>query len=144
MNIQSKSAFAIEEERGAQRQTLIWKGVLQHDNQTTEVRVRNISATGAMIESPTPVRVGTEPLLKLSDTISIRTTVEWTDGNHLGVSFHTQFDLALLIQARPIAIERKWAPPIYLDSAVQAAWERRLRRLSPAQLRDEFKGYIRD
>jgi hypothetical protein len=140
----SKIQARVAEARGAQRQTLIWKGVLHHDNQSTEVRVRNISATGAMIESPAPAPVGTQPLLELSETISISATVEWTVGNHLGVSFHAPFDLSLLVQVRPVASQPTWAPPTYLDSAIQAAWERRLRRLSPDQLRDEFKGYITD
>ena len=140
MNAQSKIAPSIEEERRAQRQSLIWKGVLHLDNQSADVRVRNISTTGAMIESPMPVRVGSEPMLQLSDTVTIPATVEWTVGEHMGVSFHEPFDLALLAQARPVA-RSSWAPP---DSAVQAAWERRLRRMSPAQLRAEFKGYITD
>jgi hypothetical protein len=141
MNAQSKLAPAIEEERRAQRQTLIWKGVLHHDDRSTDVRVRNISTTGAMIESPKPLRVGSVPVLKLSDTVSISATVEWAVGDQLGVSFREPFDLALLAQARPIVTKPTWSPP---DSAIQAAWERRLRRLTPAQLRDEFKGYIRD
>ena len=144
MSMWSKIQARVAEGRGAQRQTLIWRGVLHHDNQSSEVRVRNISATGALIESPAPFRVGTRLLLKLSETISIQATVEWTAGEHLGVSFQDAFDLALLVQARPVAAQATWAPPAYLDSAVQAAWERRLRRLSAAQLRDEFKGYITD
>ena len=43
--MQSKAALKIEEERRAERQSLIWKGVLHHDNESSEVRVRNISAT---------------------------------------------------------------------------------------------------
>src|SRR3954471_14952921 len=86
-SMQSKAALKIEEERRAQRQSLIWKGVLHHDNQSNEVRVRNISAAGAMIESPAPVPVGTQLLLKLSETISIGATVEWAAGELLGVSF---------------------------------------------------------
>jgi hypothetical protein len=143
MNIPTKFALMMEEGRGAQRQTLIWKGVLRHDNQNHQVRVRNISATGAMIESPAQMRVGTDVVLELSDSISLPATVQWSVGDHLGVSFRSPFDLALLAQTRPIAAQT-WAPPSYLDSAVQAAWERRLRRLSPAQLRDEFKGFIAD
>jgi hypothetical protein len=140
--MQSKAALKIEEERRAERQSLIWRGVLHYDNQSSEVRVRNISATGAMIQSPAPFRVGTQLLLKLSETISIQATVEWTSGEHLGVSFQDSFDLALLVQARPIATQSTWAPPSYLDSAIQAAWERRLRRLSPAQLQQELKEYF--
>jgi hypothetical protein len=141
-SMQSKSALKIEEERRAERQSLIWRGVLHHENQNSEVRVRNISATGAMIQSPAPFRVGTQLLLKLSETISIQATVEWTSGEHLGVSFQDSFDLTLLVQARPIATQSTWAPPSYLNSAIQAAWERRLRRLSPAQLQQELKEYF--
>jgi hypothetical protein len=141
MNIPTKFALMTEEGRGAQRQTLIWKGVLRRGNQSHQVRVRNISASGAMIESPARARVGADVVLELSDSISISASVQWSVGDHLGVSFHSPFDLTLLAQTRPVAT---WAPPAYLDSAIQAAWERRLRRLSPAQLRDEFKGFIRD
>src|SRR4029079_147494 len=84
MNAQSKIAPSIEEERRAQRQSLIWKGVLHLDNQSADVRVRNISTTGAMIESPMPVRVGSEPMLQLSDTVLISATVEWTVCEHMG------------------------------------------------------------
>jgi hypothetical protein len=144
MSSQSKSALMIEEWRGAQRQTLIWRGVLHHDNRSTEVRVRNISATGAMIESPTPLQVGSEPRLEISDTVSVSATVEWTTGDQMGVSFHAPFDLTELVQARPLGIQPTWTPPTYLEPAIQAAWERRLRRLSPAQLRQEFDAYIKD
>jgi hypothetical protein len=141
MNAQSKMVAMVEEERRAQRQTLIWKGVLHLGNQKTDVRVRNISAKGAMIESPTTMEVGSEPVLQLSEAVSIPARVAWTTSGQMGVKFHDEFDLALLAQTRPIIAKSTWSPP---DSAIQAAWERRLRRLSPAQLRAEFKGYITD
>ena len=142
MSMWSKIQARVAEGRGAQRQTLIWKGVLHHDNQSTEVRVRNISTTGAMIESQTPVMVGSQPLLELSDSVSISATVEWTVGDQTGLSFHGPLDLSRLARRPPILVQPTWAPPAPLDSAVQAAWERRLRRLTPAQLRAEFEGYI--
>ena len=140
MKAQSKLAV-VEEERRAQRQTLIWKGILHLGNQKIDVRVRNISTKGAMIESPTTMEVGSEPVLQLSDTVFIPARVAWTISGQMGVKFHAEFDLALLAQTRPVIVQTSWAPP---DSAIQAAWERRLRRLSPAQLRAEFKGYITD
>ena len=142
MNIQSQSMA--KDERGAQRQTLIRKGVVHIDNQSTDVRVRNISTTGAMIESPTPLAAGSQVQLELSNGVSVLVTVEWTIGDHSGVSFHDPIDLTRLSHVRPVSAEPGWAPPTYLDSAIQAAWERRLRRLSPAELRAEFQGYISD
>ena len=141
MNVQ-KSMIA--EERAARRQKLIWKGLLHHDNRSTEVRVRNISTAGAMVESSAPVAISSELMLELSETVSIRATVEWAVDDHAGLRFHTPFDLALLAQARPAAMPTNWAPPAYLDSAVLAAWERRLRRLSPAELRAELERFFSD
>ena len=143
MNIRSQLAAIVEDGRGAQRQTLIWKGVLHQGDHKADVRVRNISATGAMIESPGPIPAGSELTLTLSETVSMPVTVEWSAGDQMGVSFHTPFDLALLAHARPVVVRPNWSPPTYAG-AVQAAWERRLRRLTPAQLRAEFKGYITD
>jgi len=144
MNIWSQWLPKIAEGRGAQRQALIWKGVLHHDNQSVTVKVRNVSTTGAMIQSPTPVAVGSGSVLELSDSVTIAATVQWTDGDQAGLSFHGPFDLALLAQSKPIAVQPPWAPPVYLDKAVQAAWEHRIRRLSPAQLRAEFSDYVSD
>ena len=144
MNVWSQWLPKIAEGRGAQRQALIWKGVLRHDDQRITVKVRNVSTTGAMIQSPTPVTVGIEALLELSDSVSIAATVQWADGDQAGLSFHAPFDLALLARSRPIAVQQPWAPPVYLDKAIQAAWERRIRRLSPAQLREEFSEYVSD
>jgi len=141
MNVQ-KSMIA--EERAARRQKLIWKGVLHHDNQSTDVRIRNISTAGAMVESAAPVAVGSELMLQLSETVSIRATVEWAVDDQAGLRFRTPFDLAFLAQARPAAKQSNWAPPAYLDSAVLAAWERRLRRLSPAELRAELERFFSD
>jgi hypothetical protein len=45
-----------DDHRAAMRHPLIWTGELHHDYQSTKVRIRNISGTGAMIESPDSVR----------------------------------------------------------------------------------------
>ena len=108
MSMWSKIQARVAEGRGAQRQTLIWKGVLHHDNQSTEVRVRNISTTGAMIESQTPVMVGSQPLLELSDTVSISATVEWTVGDQIGLSFHVPLDLSRGGGAAACARRARW------------------------------------
>src|SRR4051794_26785348 len=71
----------IFEGRVAQRHQLIWKGILRHDDQSTEVRVRNISRSGAMIESRSSVPMAIEVLLELGESVSISATVEWALGN---------------------------------------------------------------
>src|SRR4051794_36488513 len=82
---------ADSEQRVAARHPLIWTGVLHHDYQSSPIRVRNISSTGAMIECTTPVRLGTEPLLELSDALSVSGTVAWVVGDAVGFQFHSPF-----------------------------------------------------
>jgi hypothetical protein len=133
-----------EEHRDAPRHPLVWSGVLHHDYQSSKVRVRNISSTGAMIESDTPVRVGAQPLLELSDAVSVSATVEWAVGDQVGLSFHTPFDLSLLAQSRPSVAPPTWAPPSYLDTpGARKSSQDHWNRLTVLQLRQELDGFIR-
>jgi hypothetical protein len=133
-----------EELRDASRHPLIWSGVLHHDYQSTAVRVRNISATGAMIEASDPVRVGAEPLLELSDSISLSATVEWAVGDQAGVRFHTPFDMTQLGQARPEVTPSHWVRPAYLDKIdADSAWDPRWKRMSVGDLKIELEGFLK-
>jgi hypothetical protein len=134
----------IFEGRVAQRHQLIWKGILRHDDQSAEVRVRNISQGGAMIESHTSVPVATELLLELGESVSISATVEWALGNQLGLRFKTPFDMSLLAQSRPVLATSGWEPPSYLAlGAAMSMYEKRWTRRSPSKLRDERQGFIK-
>jgi len=73
-----------DEKRSAPRHPLIWRGTLHHDFESSAVRIRNISSSGAMIQTDAIVRVGTEPLLELSPSVSISATVQWAVGDQIG------------------------------------------------------------
>jgi hypothetical protein len=92
---------AVSDSRRAPRHPMIWSGVLHHDFESTTVRVRNISATGAMIETDAPVRVGAEPTLELSRAATISCTVAWAVGDQVGLRFDAPFDMSLLATSRP-------------------------------------------
>jgi hypothetical protein len=132
-----------DEHRVAKRHPLIWSGILYHDYQTTKVRVRNISATGAMIETPAAVRVGAQPLLELSDSASVSATVEWAVGDQVGLRFNEPFDLHMLGGAKPSVATNTWSPPPYLDLAEKAEREDHWQRLTVAELRQELEGYLK-
>src|SRR5258708_7772093 len=104
-----------DEFRTVPRHPLIWSGVLHHDYQSTPVRIRTISRTGAMIESSAPVRVGAQPLLELSDAASLSATVEWVVGDQAGLSFDAPFDMNLRAESRPSVAPSNWSPPAYLE-----------------------------
>jgi len=143
-NAAEEPATNFDESRDAPRHPLIWNGLLHHDYQSSSVRVRNISATGAMIESATAVRIATEPLLELSDAVSISATVEWVVGDQVGLRFHSPFDLSLLAHARPAVAESSWARPTYLDRArTGAAPDRHWRGVDIGELRAELEGFMK-
>lgn len=140
----SAAASDFDEVRDSPRHPLIWSGELHHDYQSSPVRVRNISESGAMIECTSPVRVGTEPLLELSDAVSISATVEWAVGDQVGLRFHSPFDLRLLANARPAVASGGWARPTYLNSnQASSRREKALKEAELAALRAELEGFMK-
>lgn len=133
------------ESRGDGRHPLIWSGLLHHDYQSTPVRLRNVSATGVMIECAAPLRVGSEPLLELSDALSVSTTVTWVIGDQAGLRFHSHFDLYDLTRARPDVAPSEWQPPSYLNtgSATESPWQEQWGRMSLGALRQELEGFLK-
>lgn len=133
------------EHRCATRHPLIWSGMLYHDYQSTRVRIRNISSTGAMLETSEKVRVGAQPLLELSDTVSVSATVEWAVGDQVGLRFHSAFDFNLLAEARPTVASTEWTPPAYLKASGDTSKlsANRWNRLSLSDLQQELDGFLK-
>lgn len=131
-----------DDHRAAKRHPLIWNGQLHHDYQSDGIRVRNISATGAMIETKAKVRVGAEPLLELSDSVQMAATVEWAVGDQVGLRFHQPFHMNKLVESRPSVATSDWTPPAYLDVDAQDSKDR-WGRLTVAELQRELEGFLR-
>jgi len=131
--------------RAARRHPLVWSGLLHHDYQSTPVRVRNISESGVMIECAAPLRVGSEPLLELSDALAVSATVTWVVGDQVGMRFHTPFDLHELARSRPEVAGSDWQPPSYLDTGTSSGspWSNEWGRMSLGELRQQLEGYIK-
>jgi PilZ domain len=137
---------ASEEHRDEARHPLIWSGLLHHDYQSTPVRVRNISSTGAMIECAEPVPVGAEPVLELNDEATISATVQWAVGDQVGLRFHTPFNMQLLGRSKPKVAPATWVRPSYLQTGAEKAdspWDPRWNRLSVNELNEELEGFLR-
>jgi hypothetical protein len=133
------------DQRIADRHPLIWTGVLHHDYQSSPIRVRNISRTGCMLECSAPVRVDTEPLLELSDALSISGTVVWVVGDQVGFQFHSPFDMAQLAESLPDVAPSEWIRPSYLDPepGADSPWDPRWNRLSVGELKQELEGVMK-
>jgi hypothetical protein len=133
---------AADDGRTTPRHPLIWNGVLHHDYQSSDVRIRNISETGAMIEISEKVRVGTEPLLELTEAVSLSATVEWAVGDQVGLRFHSPFDMQILTETNPSLAPNSWTPPAYLDPDTQNEPDH-WKRMTIVQLRQELEGFLK-
>lgn len=145
--LQSAPAAAFDEEqRVDRRHPLIWSGVIHHDYQSTPVRLRNISATGAMIDCGTPLRAGSELLLELGASVQIFATVAWVFGDAAGLRFDKPFDLAQLASSRPEVTSVKSQRPAYLQTGAPAAdtpWDDQWDTMSLGELKQSLEGYLK-
>jgi len=132
-----------EPRRGAARHPLIWSGVVHFDFESTTVRLRNISARGALIECSRTLPAGAEPMLDLGEAGSIFARVSWTRGNQAGLVFDAPFDLSRLARARP-QLAPNYTAPGHLsgDGEAGSPWAEEWDRLSLAELQQQLDGFL--
>jgi hypothetical protein len=137
-----------EEELGARdekRHPLIWKGEILYAHDTNPVRIRNVSAGGALVDIAVDYPLGAEVLLDLGDAGQFFVTVQWVCGDQAGLRFVQPFDMACLANARPDVTPHSWNVPAFLDrdAGDDSAWDERLGRSSIAEIRTELEGYLK-
>ena len=131
----SSTPFEDREEREI-RHPLIWSGLVHYNHDSTPVRLRNISAGGALIEGPAVFSVGSELLLDLDEAGAIFGSVHWSRGDQTGIKFHNPFDLSALAKARPEVAASRWVAPDYLreDRSCSSPWDAQWDRSDVSQL----------
>ena len=131
--------------RGEPRHPLIWSGQIHHNHESTQVRLRNISARGALIECAVPLPVGAEPLLDLGDGGSVFASVTWCRGDQIGLKFSEPFDMSRLASTKPDVAPTSWKQPDYLRSgpAPSSPWAPQWKRLSLSELNEELEGFLK-
>jgi PilZ domain-containing protein len=89
----------------ADRHPLVWSGMIYYDEgedrAAEPVRLRNISATGAQVQSGNPLAEGMTVHLDMRATGRHEAVVKWTRGDHSGLEFCTPFDLHSLADSAP-------------------------------------------
>ncbi len=89
------------EHRLVVRHPLIWSGILHHDYEWEVVRLRNVSAGGALIECPLSLPCGVVVYLELDNIGRLAATVSWSRGTQTGLAFEEPFDVSRLSKATP-------------------------------------------
>lgn len=91
--------------RKADRHPLVWNGVIyyadRHAYEAEPVRLRNISLTGALVQTGNPLPEGATIYLDLKGAGRFAATVKWTSGDQSGLEFHDLFDIHCLSESRP-------------------------------------------
>lgn len=133
------------EQRIATRHPLIWSADLQTRSGHFRVRLRNVSATGALVQCAKPLPLGSEVILDLGKGGNVDATVSWTVGDHAGLSFDHEFDMRRLSHSKPTVAPARWLRPDYLanDVAAGSAWDDAWSRKSVDELREELEGFLK-
>jgi diguanylate cyclase (GGDEF)-like protein/PAS domain S-box-containing protein len=119
------------------RHRLIRTGRLHWDGKSLEVRLRNISAGGAMIECERPIPADARVELDLADSGTLGAEVRWSQQGRVGLRFDGEFELRKLSRPRPGAPGLKMVTPDYLNP--DAAKPRRAPRSPLATRRGRSK-----
>ncbi len=117
------------------RHSLIRRGALILAGGAHDVRLRNISAGGAMVECDAAASAGEDARLDLGNGVQIAAVVRWVQDGRIGLSFAQGFDLARLGSAKRNATPL--VRPDYLqdDSTASSPWAGRQERLTIRDVR---------
>ena len=72
------------------------RAVTSIDDEVVEVKLRNISSMGALVECQLPVSPGTTLTIDIVGVGPVRGSVVWAQSGKFGVKFGEQFDLGRL------------------------------------------------
>ena len=78
------------------RQRLMRRAIAAINGLTTEIRLRNISAMGALVECDQPVAPGMSITIDIVGVGPVVGTVRWAQAGKFGIQFSEQFDLGRL------------------------------------------------
>jgi hypothetical protein len=135
-----ESGTGESQRRSGSRHPLIWSGEIHYDYESTRVRLRNISDTGAMVESIKAFPEGAEVLLDLGGAGQHFAFVSWCRGDQVGLKFQHKFDIACLANARPEVVPHHWKQPDFLNpQQEQEGWQ----QLSLSDLKTQLEGFLK-
>lgn len=131
--------------RAALRHPLIWSGHILWQHDSVPVRLRNISETGAQVDSSVPFPPEAEVMLDLGGAGQQFARVSWSRGDQVGLRFDRPFDIAKLAKAKPDVSDHRWSTPEYLRNAPNdgSAWAEDWEAGSLNELREDLEGYLK-
>jgi len=96
------------------RQRLMRRAIAAINGETTEIRLRNISATGALIECDIPASPDMQVTIDIVGVGPVVGVVRWAQSGKFGVQFTEQFDLGRLAVKPPRSNDVTMLKPWYV------------------------------
>ena len=103
------------------RHRLMRRAITCINGQTMEVRLRNISSMGALVESPVSVSPGMEITIDIVGVGPVAGSVRWAQAGQFGVQFGQQFELGRLAPKREKPKDAPMLRPWYVDQPLRDA-----------------------
>jgi len=97
------------------RHRLMRRAIAEIEGQITEIKLRNISAMGAFVESSVPVSPGTMLTIDIVGVGPVTGCVRWAQSGKFGVQFTDAFDLGRLAPKKERSNEVTMLRPWYVD-----------------------------
>jgi hypothetical protein len=122
------------------RHGLIWTGTLYWSFEAFNVRVRNISADGAMLECERHLVNGSAVRLNLAEAGTLAGEVRWSKGGQVGIKCEDKFDLRLLANVKPAAstVDHAYRPGyVKGDGTKNSSWAALWEKLRPSDTSNE-------
>jgi diguanylate cyclase (GGDEF)-like protein len=103
------------------RHRLMRRAVASIGGEVVEVKLRNISSMGALVECPIAVSPGSELTIDIVGVAPIRGIVRWAQSGKFGIQFGHQFDLTRLAPKKEKANDVTMLRPWYIDAQREAS-----------------------
>lgn len=131
--------------RGDLRHPLIWNGAILWQHDVHPVRLRNISASGVLVDAQIALPQGAELMLDLGDSGQYFATVSWSRSGQAGLIFKQPFDLAVLAGIKPQIAPTRWERPsnLNLSSGQSSPWASEWERRELADLQSDLEGFLK-
>jgi len=97
------------------RHRLMRRAIAMIDGYEEEIRLRNISITGALVECRRPLAPGTQLTIDIVGVGPATGTVKWAGNGKFGVQFETDFDLARLAPKKQKLNDVTMLTPWYIE-----------------------------
>ena len=85
------------------------------DDETVEVKLRNISSMGALVDCPLPVAPGQVLTIDIVGVGPVQGVVRWAQSGKFGIQFGGQFDLGRLAPKKERRADQPMLRPWYVE-----------------------------